>query len=153
MIWFTEQASSVGKLISSYASAKVIVLFDHVDYVMVMVSNMKRSVNFYRDLLGLPLESESPEWAEFKTGKTVLALHGGGKPTSHTGDATAGTASIGFYVENLDEKFNELKRRGVVFSMLPSRREGEGIKLAVCIDPDGLPISIAEQITDSIVPL
>ena len=121
-------------------------MFDHLDYVMVMVSDMGRSVRFYRDQLGIPLRSESPDWTEFETGRTVLALHGGGIPRSNS-DQMAGNASIGFYVDNLESKYNELKGKGIVFTMPPTDRGEEGIKLAVCLDPDGLPISIAERMT------
>jgi len=120
-------------------------MFDHVDYVMILVSDMARSIRFYRDMLGIPLKFESPEWSEFETGKTVLALHSGGSPGAPTPGQKAGTASIGFYVDRLDAKFSELRGKGVEFTMPPSDRGDEGIRLAVCIDPDGLPISIAER--------
>lgn len=124
-------------------------LFRQVDYIMVVVSNMKRSVEFYRDKLGLPLKFESEDWAEFQTGATTLALHGGGKSQgehSQTGEQYAGTCSFGFTVENVQMTFETLKSKGVVFVMPPTKREGEGIKLAVCLDPDGLPISFAENV-------
>ena len=38
-----------------------------VNYAIVFVSDMNRSVSFYRDVLGLPLRFESPEWTEFAT--------------------------------------------------------------------------------------
>ena len=120
-------------------------MFTQIDYVMVMVSDMSRSVQFYRDKLGLGLRFESPDWTEFETGATVLALHGGGKPATISHDPKAGTASIGFYVNNLDDKFNELKGKGVSFTMPPTDRAEEKIKLAVCLDPDGLPISLAQH--------
>ena len=50
-------------------------MFNKVDYVMVNVSEMGRSVAFYRDTLGLLLKFESPGWSEFQTGATTLALH------------------------------------------------------------------------------
>ena len=75
-------------------------MFSKVDYVMVNVSDMGRSVAFYRDTLGLPLKFESPGWSEFQTGDTTLALHhaapkaeGGG---GAQGGPTAGTCSLGF---------------------------------------------------------
>ena len=40
--------------------------------------------------------------------------------------------------------YEELKAKGIRFVMPPMQREGEGIKLAVAIDPDGLPISFAQ---------
>jgi lactoylglutathione lyase len=115
---------------------------------MVTVSSMSRSVDFYRDKLGLALKFESPEWTEFETGSTVLALHGGGKLRPNMNEKTeslAGTCSIGFTVDNLEKKFEELNSKGVVFVMPPTQREEEGIKLAVLLDPDGLPISLAEN--------
>ena len=113
---------------------------------MVVVSDMRRSVEFYRDKLGIPLKFESPDWTEFQTGATTLALHGGGlKREGHQDESKyAGTCSIGFNVSDLDKTFAELESRGVRFVMPPTEREGEGIRLAVCVDPDGLPVSFAQ---------
>jgi lactoylglutathione lyase len=113
---------------------------------IVMVSNMDRSVGFYRDTLGLKLRFQSPEWTEFDLGNTTLALHGGGKsvPPSGGREQLAGTASLGFTVENLDKTFEDLKSKGIRFVMPPTLRENEGIRLAVAIDPDGLGISFAQ---------
>lgn len=124
-------------------------MFNQIDYTMVIVSNMSRSVEFYRDKLGIPLKFESPEWTEFQTGATTLALHGGGLTKEGGGDDPskyAGTCSIGFNVENVDQTYEELQTRGVRFVMPPTQREGEGIRLAVCIDPDGLPVSFAQLV-------
>ena len=127
-------------------------MFQKLDYTMVIVSDMKRSVQFYRDTLGIPLKFESPDWTEFQTGTTTFALHGGGVPRQYqdTGDQskTAGACSIGFNVDNVDKTYEELKAKGVVFVMPPAQREGEGIRLAVGLDPDGLPISFAQMIGD-----
>jgi lactoylglutathione lyase len=125
-------------------------MFTQIDYTMVIVSDMDRSVEFYRDKLGIPLKFQSPEWTEFQTGATTLALHGGGVRQDHApaGDPSkqAGTCSIGFNVEDVDKTFAELKTKGVNFVMPPTQREGEGIKLAVAIDPDGLPVSFAQMV-------
>jgi lactoylglutathione lyase len=123
-------------------------MFGKVDYVMVHVSEMGRSVAFYRDTLGLPLRFESPGWSEFETGATTLALHAGaraarGEAATQAGPA-AGTCSLGFSVPDLDRTCAELRRRGARFVMPPTEQPDEGIRLAVCIDPDGLPISFAE---------
>ncbi|MEW6208983.1 MAG: VOC family protein [Acidobacteriota bacterium] len=118
-----------------------------VDYVIVMVSDMARSIEFYRDKLGLALKFESKEWTEFQTGSTTLALHGGGirreNAQENSEASPAGTCSIGFAVEDLDRTYEELKSKGAHFVLPPSRREEEGIRLAVCLDPDGLPISFS----------
>jgi lactoylglutathione lyase len=115
---------------------------------MVNVSDMCRSVAFYRDILGLPLKFESPAWTEFQTGATTLALHAGtrtsGSETTHKAGPAAGTCSLGFSVPNLNSTYAELCKRGARFVMPPTEQPNEGIRLAVCIDPDGLAISFAE---------
>jgi lactoylglutathione lyase len=125
-------------------------MFSKVDYVMVNVSEMGRSVTFYRDTLGLPLKFESTGWSEFQTGATTLALHVAAPRVAGEDDANAGpaagTCSIGFMVENLDATYAELRSRGARFVMTPTDQANEGIRLAVCVDPDGLAISFAEPI-------
>src|SRR6185295_6493617 len=128
-------------------------MFKQIDYTMVVVSDMQRSVEFYRDKLGLPLKLQSPDWTEFQTGTTTLALHGGGVAPSGppAGDPSkqAGSCSIGFNVENVDKTYEELKAKGIQFVMPPTQREGEGIRLAVCSDPHGLPIAFAQTIAQT----
>jgi lactoylglutathione lyase len=126
-------------------------MFSKIDYAMVTVSDMDRAVKFYRDALGFTLRFQSEGWTEFETGGTTLALHGGGKPASPDARNTAegpvaGTIALGFSVSNLDETVGKLKSRGVRFVMEPTLRAEERIKLAVCIDPDGTALSIAEPI-------
>jgi predicted enzyme related to lactoylglutathione lyase len=89
----------------------------------------------------------TPEWTEFQTGTTTLALHGGGQPKEplkDPGAQYAGTCSIGFNVDNLDLVYEQLQAKGVQFVVPPTAREGEGIKLAVAVDPDGLAISFGQ---------
>jgi lactoylglutathione lyase len=128
-------------------------MFSKVDYIKVNVSDMSRSVAFYRDILGLPLKFQSPGWSEFQTGATTLALHQirapvGGKDRAPA-EPLAGTCSIGFTVEGLEAMHRELAARGAQFIRAPTEQANEGIRLAVCIDPDGLPIAFAEPLTRS----
>src|SRR4029078_1786672 len=85
------------------------------------------------------------------TGTPPLALHGGGvrseQPPAGDPSKTAGACSIGFNVDDVDKTYEEWKTKGIRFVMPPTQREGEGIKLAVGLDPDGLPISFAQLIS------
>jgi lactoylglutathione lyase len=126
-------------------------MFSKVDYIMVNVADMSRSVKFYRDILGLALKFESPGWSEFQTGATTLALHHsrarGSGETQAPPEPVAGTSSIGFSVEDLEATHRELAARGARFVLAPTVQANEGIRLAVCVDPDGLAISFAEPLT------
>src|ERR1043165_395069 len=94
-------------------------MFKQVDYTMIIVSDMQRSVEFYRDKLGIPLKFQSPDWTEFATGTTTLALHGGGvrsdQPPAGDPSKTAGACSIGFNVDDVDKTYEELQAKGIRF--------------------------------------
>lgn len=123
-------------------------MFTKIDYAMANVSDMDRSVAFYRDVLGLRLKFESPGWSEFDTGGTTLALHAVSReaPGESMGEAgpMAGTCSLGFSVSELDDIYARLRERGVRFVVPPTEQAAEGIRMAVCTDPDGLVISFAQ---------
>lgn len=124
-------------------------MFSKVDYIMVNVSDMSRSIAFYRDVLGFRIRFESPGWSEFETGSSTLALHHAPLPAAAGAPQDgprAGTCSIGFSVKNLEETHAQIRGRGARFVMPPTVRKEEGIRLAVCIDPDGLPVSFAETL-------
>lgn len=107
-----------------------------VDYTIVFVSDMKRSVEFYRDVLGLPLHFESPGWTEFATEGTTLALH----PAGHI---PAGSCHPGFLVQDINAFHQALQARGVKCIQAPKKEDFGGV-LAVYADPDGLPLSVTE---------
>jgi len=114
-------------------------MFDKVSMLIVIVSDMKRSVEFYRDTLGLPLKFESPGWSEFATPGTTLALH----PETEQKKVNPGGISFGFNTGNLDEAYETLKARGVRFIMPPTQQDF-GFRLAVFLDPDGYPIPVSD---------
>ena len=115
--------------------------------VIIYCSDMQRSVAFYRDQLGFPVKFESPEWTEFHCGSTTLALHIA-KPSGgvkwRQGKAEAGQARPAFEVLDLEKFYQEKKAGGVEFSLPPTMQEF-GAKLAVLVDPDGLPVSVIEE--------
>jgi lactoylglutathione lyase len=117
-------------------------------HVIVYVSDMQRSIAFYRDQLGFPVKMESPEWTEFHTGATTLALHHGkpaDRPRIAHGETLAGEAHLGLRVLDIEQFYEEKKATGVEFIMPPTMRPF-GSKLAVFVDPDGLPISVTEEV-------
>jgi len=115
------------------------------DYFIVYVSDMQRSVQFYRDILGLPLKFTSPGWSEFSTGATTVALHTTGAILSEqVGKSPAGSAQLGFMVDDLQAAYEELRAQDVKFSM-PPQQQPSGITLAILRDPDGLGIALQQR--------
>ena len=107
--------------------------------VILLVSDMNKSIQFYRETLNLPLKKESDEWTEFFDKETVLALH----PVKHKEKLKSGQhILIGFSASDFDNTVNKLKEKGVVFFKNP-KEEGFG-KHAIIEDPDGHLISIVK---------
>jgi lactoylglutathione lyase len=116
-----------------------------VSYAIVFVSDMKRAVSFYRDVLGLPLRFESPEWTEFATEGATLALHASKEPNSAKDDpqqVAAGRCRPGLRVPNLDAFHKTMTERNVPCVQEP--KETFGARIAQYVDPDGLVISVSE---------
>jgi CheY-like chemotaxis protein/catechol 2,3-dioxygenase-like lactoylglutathione lyase family enzyme len=116
-------------------------------YAIVFVSDMNRSIAFYRDVLGLSVRSESPKWTEFATRGCTLALHLAEEASSATGrkPGPAGRCQPGFHVVDLDA-FHARMVECKATCLQPPRDEAYGVKLAIYADPDGLPISIAQTL-------
>lgn len=121
-------------------------------YSVIFVSNMKRSIEFYRDVIGLPLRFESPEWAEFDTPGTTLALHLADMPSiaaQHGDENRAGRCHPSFTVDKIDA-YHECLTRKRVICVRPPKAEEFGRTLAKYVDPDGLPFTLSQPLTDRV---
>jgi catechol 2,3-dioxygenase-like lactoylglutathione lyase family enzyme len=117
-----------------------------VNYAIVFVSDMKRSVSFYRDVIGLPLGFESPGWTEFATEGATLALHASEGPKTERDNpqqVPPGRCHPGLRVPNLDEFHQRMVERGVPCIQEP--KETFGARIAQYVDPDGLALSVGEE--------
>ena len=117
-----------------------------VNYAIVFVSDMARSVSFYRDVLGLPLRFESPGWTEFATDGATLALHGAHESSADGDDPHRngpGQCRPGLSVPDLDDFHRRMVEQGVPCLQPP--KEVFGARVAQYADPDGLVISVGEE--------
>jgi predicted enzyme related to lactoylglutathione lyase len=107
-------------------------------HVIEFVADMDRAVRFYRDTIGLPLKFQSPEWSEFATGETSLALH----PASDRNPA--GKVELAFHVPDLPQWHTEMTAKGVQFPMPPKKQDYGGV-LAQFIDSEGSHASVSSS--------
>ena len=116
-----------------------------VNYAIIFVSDMKRSLVFYRDVVGLPLKFDSPEWSEFSTEGATLALHRAERraDVSHDAELPAGHCRPGLSVRDLDAFHSRMLEHDVTCTQQP--KDLFGSKIAQYLDPDGLAISVSED--------
>jgi lactoylglutathione lyase len=118
-------------------------MFNKIGAVILLVSDMKKSIKFYGNVLGMELKQHpSKDWAEFsKEGNTVLALHPI-KKKNKKGLKKNNSMLVGFNISDLDTLCSDLKKKRIKFhKKLTQEQFG---KHAIIQDPDGHLISLAE---------
>lgn len=106
---------------------------------------MNLSVSFYRDVIGISLNFETPEWTEFATEGATLALHksdGSNPDEARQQPGLAGRCRPSLKVQNLEEFHKRMTEKNVTCIQEP--KEVFGAKIAQYLDPDGLVISVSE---------
>jgi len=119
-----------------------------VNYAIVFVSDMQRSVAFYRDVCGLPLKFDSPQWSEFATEGATLALHASeasAPADEDPGKEPPGRCRPGLCVPDLDVFHTRMMEQNVPCTQQP--KDLFGARIAQYLDPDGLAISVSEERT------
>ena len=141
-------------------------------YLIVVVSDMPRSVQFYRDALGLAVRYESPTWTEFATGETSLVLLAqDAVPSSWPAEGRAAVGGCHFcmladflelYESEIgwkgikpvqESKILDVGNRlsvspgsdGLMRGYNPQDPGLEGSLVSAFRDPDGLPVWISDQ--------
>ena len=113
-------------------------MISKVSVVYLYVSDLDRSLAFYRDVLGLELErrGEDDHWAEvaFANG-TRFALH----LASHRAPRAPATVEVSFEVEDVDAAVAQVRAAGA--SVTETMHEPWGSRATV-VDPDGYELGL-----------
>ena len=139
------------------------------DHVSVTVSDLDRSIAFYRDVLGLELvgrgTADEPElsdvlsvddvrieWAELSLGSVVLELVlylTGGGDALEADVKRAGATHIGIAVDDIVPAVMRLREANALISRdvvtLTEQSDWNGAKIVYARDPDGVTIELVER--------
>ena len=108
--------------------------------VILTVTDLNKSVEFYNKILGMPIKRERDNWIDLGQTGALLSLH----PTSDTdGDSSIDNRIlIGFVVGDVSSAIDELKLKNVkIHRDIQDKPSG---KNAIILDPDGYMISLFE---------
>jgi catechol 2,3-dioxygenase-like lactoylglutathione lyase family enzyme len=120
------------------------------DYVVLIVENLERALDFYTGVLGLRLGHRSGDYAQLDTGATRLSLYTRKAMAQTLGvplEAPAAHApgfEIGFKVADVDAVYHELVARGALAVVPPTDRFW-GQRTAYVRDPDGHLLELAQD--------
>jgi catechol 2,3-dioxygenase-like lactoylglutathione lyase family enzyme len=110
-----------------------------ISIVMLGASDMNRSVDFYRDKLGLQLTSQNADFAFFDAGGTTLALS---RAHAQHSSSLIGATEVVFGVDSVQDEYKKLQDTGVKFVDEPHEVKGGEEWTVSFNDPDGHLLSI-----------
>lgn len=109
-----------------------------ISVVMLGVTDLARSVAFYREKLGLAVRSEIPGFAFLDGGGVTLCLS---QPLARASGQIAGATEVVFAVDDVKGAYEMLRQRGIRFTHEP-RNVTASAWAANFEDPDGHKLSI-----------
>jgi catechol 2,3-dioxygenase-like lactoylglutathione lyase family enzyme len=117
----------------------------------ILVSDIKASLNFYQNILGLEFVGITPVWfgtmhrLRFGTSDFKLIDPKTVPPKGIIGlEKQLGFRYVTFVIKNLTELCAELKGKGIEFT-LPETQVRPGVRVAMVKDPDGNIVEFVER--------
>jgi lactoylglutathione lyase len=124
------------------------------DYVVLIVADLDRSLAFYTETLGLELQHRADKYAQLRAGTTRLSLYER-EAMQHTlgmaleqPSALAPSFELGFKVPDCDAAYAEITAAGAPAVVRPTTRPWRQ-RTAYVSDPDGNLIELAQDIGGS----
>ena len=122
-------------------------MFNKLFAVCLLVSDFEKSLTFYRDVLGLEINSQDGKFANFKLEGTELAIFQRDEATAMVSKdqmGSGGGAVYGFQVDDVNKSCESLKTKGVEIFEGPKKTEW-GQTVAYFKDPDDNIWEISEK--------
>jgi len=123
---------------------RVYVNIKKVGNVILAVADIDKSLQFYHEIIGLPIRTQRRSWVDLGTSGALLSLHPASLTAQHIGSSIENGITIGFLVGDVKSAVEELKSKGItIYRDIVEKDAG---KNAVILDPDGYLISLFEPI-------
>ncbi len=110
--------------------------------VILAVKDIDKSVQFYNQIIGLPIKNQRRTWVDLGSGGALVSLHPASLTAPHQGTSVENGIMLGFLVGDLNSSIEELKSKGVKIYREPMERDAG--KNAIILDPDDYMVSLFE---------
>ena len=149
-------------------------MIKEVRHIGITVTDMEKSLKFYRDLLGFKIEREMNENGSYidnmlaldkvKVKTVKMSIEGSGgtliellqffshpNKVENSKITRIGTSHFALTVDNLDDTYSKLKNMGLKFNAPPQLSPDGYAKITFCFDPDNTLIELVEVLDSSIL--
>ena len=110
--------------------------------VILAVKDLSKSVEFYNQILGMPIKRQRHNWVDLGQSGALLSLHPANESSPHSGTSVDNGVLIGLVVGDVASAVDELKSKNIrIHRDIQERESG---KNAIILDPDDYMISLFE---------
>jgi len=110
--------------------------------VILAVKDLDKSLEFYHEVIGLPIRNQRRTWIDLGTSGAIISLHPASLTAEHIGSSIENGITLGFLVGDIKSAIDELKSKGIkIYREVVERDAG---KNAIILDPDDYLVSLFE---------
>jgi len=110
--------------------------------VILAVKDLDKSLEFYHEVIGLPIRNQRRTWIDLGTSGAIISLHPASLTAEHIGSSIENGITLGFLVGDIKSAIDELKSKGIkIYREVVERDAG---KNAIVLDPDDYLVSLFE---------
>jgi len=110
--------------------------------VILAVKDLDKSLEFYHEIIGLPIRNQRRTWIDLGTSGAIISLHPASLTAEHIGSSIENGITLGFLVGDIKSSVEELKSKGIkIYREIVEREAG---KNAIVLDPDDYLVSLFE---------
>ena len=110
--------------------------------VILAVKDLDKSLEFYHEIIGLPIRNQRRTWIDLGTSGAIISLHPASLTAEHIGSSIENGITLGFLVGDIKSAIEELKSKGIkIYREVVERDAG---KNAIILDPDDYLVSLFE---------
>jgi len=110
--------------------------------VILAVKDLDKSLEFYHEIIGLPIRNQRRTWIDLGTSGAIISLHPASLTAEHIGSSIENGITLGFLVGDIKSAIEELKSKGIkIYREVVERDAG---KNAIVLDPDDYLVSLFE---------
>tara|TARA_B110000014_G_scaffold88953_1_gene61144 strand:- start:1474 stop:1893 length:420 start_codon:yes stop_codon:yes gene_type:complete len=114
-----------------------------VSNVILAVNDLEKSLNFYHEILGMPIKNQRDNWVDLgQSGGSLLSLHLAENDEPHSGTSIHNGVLVGLIVGDIGSAIEELKSKNVKIHRDIQQKDAG--KNAIVVDPDDYLISLFE---------
>ena len=88
-------------------------IIKRISNVILAVKDLQKSINFYHEVLGMPIKNQRENWVDLGQTGALLSLHPAKESEPHSGTSINNGVLVGLVIGDVESAVAELKEKNV----------------------------------------